>query len=84
MKTDLEQLKDFILNTQTMAEQGECLMLNVTDILNEIERLHALTIPDVVNRRELLVDFAMKRNNAPDFIRGQYERDADEYLSKIN
>ena len=50
MKTDLEQLKDFILNTQTMAEQGECLMLNVTDILNEIERLHALTIPYFVNR----------------------------------
>ena len=31
-----------------MAEQGECLMLNVTDVLNEIERLQALTIPDVM------------------------------------
>ena len=45
--TKLNELKYFILNTQIMAEQGECLMLNVTDILNEIERLQALTLTSV-------------------------------------
>jgi hypothetical protein len=47
METDLEKIKGFILTGQAMAEQGECLMLNVTDILNEIERLQALTIQRV-------------------------------------
>lgn len=52
------------------------------DVAEEIVK--KISIPDVLNRRELLVDFAMKRNNAPDFVRAQYERDAAEYLSKIN
>ena len=47
METDLDKLKGFILTTQAMAEQGDCLMLNVTDVLNEIERLQALSIAPV-------------------------------------
>ena len=37
--SDLNKLKDWIMTAQVSAEQGECLMPNVTDVLNEIERL---------------------------------------------
>ena len=39
MKTPLQELVDFIMTGQSLAEQGDCLMPNVTDVLNEIERL---------------------------------------------
>ena len=45
---DLEKLKNWIMTAQVAAEQGECLMPNVTDVLNEIERLQALSIANVV------------------------------------
>ena len=35
----LRGLKDWIMSAQVAAEQGECLMPNITDVLNEIERL---------------------------------------------
>lgn len=41
-KGGLGKLKDFIMAAQIAAEQGECLMLNITDVLNEIERLQAV------------------------------------------
>lgn len=44
MKTDLQKIKDFILDVQTAAENNECLPLNIADVLKEIERLQALTL----------------------------------------
>jgi hypothetical protein len=40
--------------------------------------------PAVINRRELLIDFSMKRNKAPKEFRPQYENEVDEYLKSIN
>ena len=56
--TDLEKLKDFIMTAQIAAEQGECLMPNVNDVLNEIERLQALSIANVVGQSEQLIAFS--------------------------
>ena len=53
--TDLERLKDWIMTAQVATENGECLMPNITDVLNEIERLQALSIPDDVGQSEQLV-----------------------------
>lgn len=52
--TDLDKLKDWIMTAQVAAEQGECLMPNVTDVLNEIERLKALSLHNVVGQSEQL------------------------------
>lgn len=49
MKTDLQKIKDFILDVQTAAENNECLPLNIADVLKEIERLQALTLGGVSN-----------------------------------
>lgn len=38
-QTAMHELIDFIMTAQALAEQGECLMPNITDVLNEIERL---------------------------------------------
>lgn len=75
METDLEKLKGFILTGQAMAEQGECLMLNVTDILNEIERLQALTIQRVSSN-----EVKLKFN---DFINKQQDLDS-EFVKIVN
>ena len=50
MKTDLQKIKDFILDVQTAAENNECLPLNIADVLKEIERLQALTLGGVSNK----------------------------------
>ncbi len=42
------------MTAQVAAEQGECLMPNVTDVLNEIERLKALSLPNIVQQSEQL------------------------------
>jgi hypothetical protein len=77
--TNEEFLRDVCPNHTDKSQWNKSELLHILKLYKEQLRLH-----NVVNRRELLVDFAMKRNNAPDFVRGQYENDADKYLSKIN
>lgn len=80
-----EENKDLAYWKANAEEDYMQVPISVLRYISELEEVvKNCFIPNVVNRRELLVDFAMKRNNAPDFVREQYERDADEYLSKIN
>lgn len=43
-----------------------------------------LDLFSVINIRELLIDFSMKRNKVPKEFKLQYEKEVDEYLKSIN
>jgi len=62
MKNKLDELTHFIMKNQLSAEQGECLMPNVTDVLNEIKRLNSLPNDEYWKQRCQLVEFIEEVN----------------------
>jgi hypothetical protein len=74
----LEELRSFILTGQELAEQGECLPINVIDILNEIEKLKKV---DISNQRKLLISFKNHWNKNNDIGSEEIEiEDVDSYI----
>jgi hypothetical protein len=58
--------------------------LKLIDEFSTMAVINNAVLPHVINRRELLIDFSMKRNKAPEEFKAQYEKEVDDYLKSIN